>query len=290
MANRVVVTGLGVVSSIGNTTSEFWSACLAGKSGAVRLDSPWVVDTGLATQIAAPVMGYSGEKAGIGSRLERVLDRSAVFALGAAAQALADAGFRTDQDSINKEALRVDGVEPERLATVVGSGIGGISTLETSHAIWREQRSKTPVKRYSLPMLIPNAAAGQVSIRFGARAECKALSTACAAGTMAIGDAWRLARSGEADVVLAGGTEGVAGEADAYGLMGFERLRTLSTRNDEPHRASRPFDLDRDGFVLGEGAAILVLEREEHASVLRLKFVYRNGPLPRGSRRRSWSI
>jgi 3-oxoacyl-[acyl-carrier-protein] synthase II len=105
-----------------------------------------------------------------------------------------------------------------------------------------------------------------VAIRFGARGECKAISTACAAGTMALGDAWRLLGSGEADVVIAGGAEGVVGDHDAYGLMGFDRLRTLSTRNDEPERASRPFERDRDGFVLGEGAAMLVLEREEHAA------------------------
>jgi 3-oxoacyl-[acyl-carrier-protein] synthase II len=147
----------------------------------------------------------------------------------------------------------------------VGSGIGGISTTEVSHGAWRADRSKKGVKRYALPMLIPNAAAGQVAIRFGARGESKALSTACAAGTMAIGEAFRLLRDGAADVVLSGGTEGVAGDDDAYALMGFDRLRTLSTRNEAPERASRPFDRERDGFVLGEGAAILVMERESHA-------------------------
>jgi 3-oxoacyl-[acyl-carrier-protein] synthase II len=115
-------------------------------------------------------------------------------------------------------------------------------------------------------MLIPNAPAGEVAIRSGARGECKAIATACAAGTMALGDAWRILRDGEADVVIAGGAEGGAGDEDAYALMGFDRLRTLSTRNDAPEKASRPFDRERDGFVLGEGACVLVLEREEHAA------------------------
>ena len=148
---------------------------------------------------------------------------------------------------------------------MIGSGIGGLTSFETSHATWREKRSKNSIKRYSLPMLIPNAPAAQVAIRFGATGECKALSTACAAGTMALGDAWRILARGEADVAIAGGTEGVAGDADCYALLGFDRLRTLSTRNDEPTRASRPFDRERDGFVLGEGSAVLILEREEQA-------------------------
>jgi 3-oxoacyl-[acyl-carrier-protein] synthase II len=114
-------------------------------------------------------------------------------------------------------------------------------------------------------MLIPNAPAGQVAIRFGAKGECKAVCTACAAGTMALGDAWRLLSCGEADVAIAGGAEGFAADHDAYALMGFDRLRTMSTRNDDPQRASRPFDKMRDGFVLGEGAAVLVLEREDYA-------------------------
>jgi 3-oxoacyl-[acyl-carrier-protein] synthase II len=266
MTSRVVITGIGVVSPIGSSRAEFWQACLAGRSGACVLETPWVHDTGLATRIAAPVRGYTGSDAGIDLKQERVLDRTAVFAIGAAAEALRDAGLKTEPDPERRGQLLVHGVPPERLATVVGSGIGGLTSFEASHAIWRETRSKDAVKRYSLPMLIPNAPAGQVAIRFGARAECKALSTACAAGTMAIGDAWRLLRAGEADVVLAGGAEGVVLDEDAYGLMGFDRLRTLSTRNAEPERASRPFDRDRDGFVLGEGAAILVLEREEHAA------------------------
>ena len=175
-------------------------------------------------------------------------------------------GWTVAQQAGAKGPLRIRDVDPTRVATVIGSGIGGITTLEASHALWRETRSKNKIKRFSLPMLIPNAPAGQVAIRFGARGECNAISTACAAGTMSLGDGWRMLQRGDADVVIAGGSEGAARDEDAYGLLGFDRLRTLSTRNDEPWRASRPFDRERDGFVLGEGAAVLILEREEHAA------------------------
>ncbi len=265
MSERVLVTGIGVVSSIGLDRESFWAACLAGRSGVTRLDTPWHTQTGVGTQIAAVIANYGAAEAGVEPRLVSLVDRTSLFALGAAREALVHAGFEIHPDPERRGQCTVAGVDNRRFATVVGSGIGGLTTLEASHAAWRETRSKEGVKRYSLPMLIPNAPAAQVAIRFGARGESKAISTACAAGTMAIGDAWRLLRDGEADVALAGGAEGVALDEDAYALMGFDRLRTLSRRNDEPQRASRPFDRDRDGFVLGEGASILVLEREAHA-------------------------
>lgn len=264
-ADRVVITGIGVVSAIGLGREEFWAACLAGRSGVVRLESPWVVDTGLSTRIAAPVRGFDPVARGVPTRQVSLLDRTTWFALAAAHEAVEDAGLRATGDAETDAGPKLQGVDPRRVATLVGTGIGGITTVEISHGAWRETRSKNSVKRYSLPMLIPNAPAGQVAIRLGAKGECKAICTACAAGTMAVGDAFRLVRAGDADVVLAGGAEGFAEDEDAYGLMGFERLKTMSTRNDEPHRASRPFDRERDGFVLGEGAAILVLEREAHA-------------------------
>jgi 3-oxoacyl-[acyl-carrier-protein] synthase II len=256
MTSRVVVTGIGVVSPIGISRERFWQACLDGRSGAHRLDSPWVVETDIVSHIAATVDDFDPQKAGIEPKRARLLDRTAQFALGAAREALVDAGLADGE---------LAALDRHRLATVVGSGIGGLTSLEISHATWHEKRRKSPIKRYSLPMLIPNAPAAQIAIRFGAKGECSAISTACAAGTMALGDAWRILERGEADVVIAGGADGVAGDFDAYGLAGFDRLRTLSTRNDEPERASRPFDRERDGFVLGEGAAILVLEREEQA-------------------------
>src|SRR5262249_19361980 len=142
----------------------------------------------------------------------------------------------------------VEGVDPDRLATILGTGIGGLSTFETYHAAWRATRTKGSAKRYALVMLIPNAAAGQLAIRFGAEGEGKTITTACSSGTMALGDAWRLIRSGEADVALAGGAEGAAGDEDSFAILGFDRLKTLSTRNDAPDKASRPFDRERDGF------------------------------------------
>ena len=265
MPNRIVITGVGAVSAIGHDRRSFWEACLAGRSGARTLDSPWVRDSDVDTKFACPVVGFDPKSAGVPAKDVSLLDRNVWFALAAAAQAVEDGGLTATPDGEVRGRLNVSGVDPMRLATVVGSGIGGLSTTEVSHGIWHTEKSKKAVKRYSLPMLIPNAAAGQVAIRFGARGECKALSTACAAGTMAIGDACRLLRAGAADMVLAGGAEGVAGDDDAYGLMGFDRLRTLSTRNDAPERASRPFDKERDGFVLGEGAGILLLEREADA-------------------------
>jgi len=263
--HRVVITGIGVVSPIGVGREAFWKASLEGRSGAIRLDSPWVQDTGVTTQIACPVRDLDPERAGIPGKQVNLLDRTTWFALIGAHEALQDAGFELTPHPGNRGSLQVEGVDPTRLSTQIGSGIGGVTTFELSHTTWRESRSKNAVKRYSLPMLIPNAPAGQVAIRFGAKGECKAVCTACAAGTMAIGDAWRLLRGGEADVALAGGTEGLASDYDGFALMGFDRLRTMSARNDEPQRASRPFDKLRDGFVLGEGAAVLVLEREEYA-------------------------
>jgi len=267
MSERVVVTGIGVVSPIGCSRERFWRSCLEGRSVARRLENPWVADTDLSTRIAATVEGFDPRAAGITRKQERVLDRTSMFAIAAAREAMRDAGLDTTPGTD-----RADGLDPTRLAALIGSGIGGISSMEISHATWRETRSKSKIKRFSLSMLIPNAPAAQVAIHLGARAECKALSTACAAGTMALGDAWRILLRGEADVAIAGGAEGVAGDEDGYALMGFERLNTLSRRNDEPQRASRPFDRDRDGFVLGEGAGVLILERESHATARRAPF------------------
>ena len=263
--HRVVITGIGVVSPIGVGREPFWEACLEGRSGATRLETPWVRDTGLATQIACTLEGFDPVAAGVPKKQVNLLDRTTWFTLASAGEALVDAGFTLAPNPDNRNQLLVEGADPRRLTTHIGSGIGGVNTLEATHAIWRAAKSKNAVKRYTLPMLIPNAPAGQVAIRFGAKGECKAICTACAAGTMALGDAWRLLSCGEADVAVAGGAEGFAADHDAYAMMGFDRLRTMSTRNDDPQHASRPFDKLRDGFVLGEGAAVLVLEREEHA-------------------------
>jgi 3-oxoacyl-[acyl-carrier-protein] synthase II len=264
-AERVLITGIGVVNAIGHRRAAFWESCLAGRSGAVLLDNPWVVGTDLATKIGCPVRDFDPIAAGVAPREVSILDRTTWFALAAGHEAVTDSGLTLTPRAEIKGRFAVGGVDPLRLATILGTGIGGLATFEAAHAVWRETRAKGSTKRYSLVMLIPNAAAGHLSIRFGAKGECKTITTACAAGTMAIGDAWRLLSRGEADVALAGGAEGAAADVDAFALLGFDRLRTLSTRNDAPQQASRPFDRDRDGFVLGEGAAVLVLERESHA-------------------------
>ena len=265
MSERVWITGIGTVSPVGLDRPSFWKGCVEGRSGARAQQNPWLLKSDVVTRIAADVRDFDPTERGLQKRFATNMDRTAQFAVVAAEEALRDAGFELPERPGTRGLLEIDGAEPERVATIVGSGIGGLTTLELSHAQWREGLTKNSVKRYSLPMLIPNSPAGQIAIRFRAMGECKAIATACAAGTMSIGDAWRCIVSGEADVAITGGADGTAGDHDAYAIMGFERLRTLSTRNDEPERASRPFDTDRDGFVLGEGAGILILEREAHA-------------------------
>lgn len=263
MKEAVWVTGLGIVSPLGLGVPEFWESCMAGRSAARVLKADWVA--GLSTKIAADIEEFDPIAAGLEKAHARNLDRTSQFAVAATMEALRDAGLTLSRSETRKRALQVDGVDPVRLGSIVGSGIGGLSAFEAAHGAWHQSRDKDKVKRYALPMLIPNAPAGQVALHVGAQAECKAISTACAAGTMAIGDAFRILGRGEADVMIAGGADGVAGDDDGFGLMGFERLKTLSTRNEDPQAASRPFDRDRDGFVLGEGAGFLILERESHA-------------------------
>ncbi len=179
--------------------------------------------------------------------------------------ALEDADLSVSVVDRKKGRTRIDQVDPSRLAVVLGTGIGGVSTIETSHRNWTTTYDRGRCKRYSLPMLIPNAPAAQIAIRYGAEGECKAVTTACAAGTMATGDAWRLLAAGDADVVITGGTEALLTGSRGYPLMGFDLLRTLTTRNDAPQKASRPWDRERDGFLLGEGACVLILERMDFA-------------------------
>jgi 3-oxoacyl-[acyl-carrier-protein] synthase II len=258
---RVVLTGIGIVSPIGIGRRAFWDGALAGRSGVVRPGHPWLEETDIATKIAAPVRDFDPATLGLPRRQAALLDRVSWFAMAAALEAVEDAGLGLDDG----DRPRLREVDPGRACVVVSSGIGGLSTLENSHATWRRTRTRVGARRLGLPMVIPNAPAAEVAIRLGARGECKSIATACAAGTMAAGDAWRLLRDGEADVVFAGGAEALVGDEDAFAMLGFDRLRAMSTRNEDPARASRPFDRERDGFVLGEGAAVLVLEREAHA-------------------------
>ncbi len=264
-SNAVVVTGLGPVTSIGAGVEPFWEAVLAGRSGARTVEFDGIQGRSVKSRVGAPVPDPDPAACGLTEREAQLLDPASRYALAAASMALEDAGLRVAVVDDRSRELRVEGIEPVRAGVVVGTGIGGLCTLEKSHRIWVRGEPITGALRYSLPMLIPNALPAQVAIRFGFRGECKAVVTACASGTMALGDAYRLIRDGELDLAIAGGVEKTISDVDGFGLLGFDLLRTLSTRNHEPEKASRPFDADRDGFVLGEGAGLLVLEREEHA-------------------------
>jgi 3-oxoacyl-[acyl-carrier-protein] synthase II len=241
---RVVITGLGATSPVGGDVASTWASLLAGRSGARRQPEDWAPE--LPVQIAAPA---AVDPATVIDRVQaRRLDRYEQFAIVAAREAWADAG-RPE-------------VEPERLGVVVSSGIGGISSIIAGYDLLKENRWQR-MSPFTVPMLMPNGAAGWIGIELGARAGIHATVSACASGAEAIGYAIDMIRSGRADVVVAGGSEAAILPLN---IAAFAAMRALSTRNDEPERASRPFDKGRDGFVLGEGAAIVVLESAEHAA------------------------
>ena len=244
MSNRrVVITGLGTLSPLGENLTTTWSALLAGKSGVIRMPEDWAPD--IPAQIAAPVAKDPGE---LMDRVElRKLDRSEAFALIAAREAWADSGKPE--------------VESERLGVVIASGIGGVLTLLGAYDVLKEKGARL-VSPHTVPMLMPNGPAAHVGIEIGARAGVHTPVSACASGAEAVGYAFEMIRNNRADVVVAGGTEAAI---HPLPMAGFANMKALSTRNDEPERASRPYDRDRDGFVLGEGAGILVLELLDHA-------------------------
>jgi len=253
MSTSVVVTGLGATTPLGGDVASTWSALLAGRSGVKSLDVDWAKD--LPVKIAATIAVEPSEV--LPRHRLRRLDRCQQFALIAAHEAWRDAGFAFGDDE-SAEGFRVDS---ERLGAVVSSGIGGIITTLDSYDTLREKGWKR-VSPFAVPMLMPNGAAGQVSIEFGARAGAHALASACASSAEAIGYAIDMIRNGRADIVIAGGTEAAIHQLN---LAAFASMRAMSTRNDEPERASRPYDKNRDGFVLGEGSGIVILESEEHA-------------------------
>ncbi len=243
---RVVVTGTGVISPLGNDTGQFWKCLVAGVSGAgpiTRFDT-----TGYGTRFACEVKGFTTE--GIIDRKDaKRMDRFVQFAVVACHEAIRSAGLDLDRTDL------------ERVGVIIGSGIGGMETFEAQHRILIE-RGPSRVSPFFIPMMISDMAAGQVSIQFGLKGPNFCTVSACASGAHAIGEALRLLRAGDADVILAGGTESTI---TPMAMSGFGNARTLSTRNDDPQRASRPFDQDRDGFVIGEGAGVIVLETEDHA-------------------------
>lgn len=243
---RVVVTGMGVVSPIGIGLDAFWSGLVEGRSGIgpiTRFDA-----SGLDCRIAGEVHDFEPERY-MDRKEARRADRFAQFALAASLMAVQDAGL--------------EGNLPlgSRAGVVIGSGIGGMDTWEASHRTLLE-KGPGRVSPFTVPMMIPNMAAGLVSIRFGAEGPNRCTVSACASGADAIGDAFRIIQRGDADLALAGGTEAAI---TPFSIAAFAAAKSLSTRNDDPPRASRPFDRDRDGFVMGEGAGILVLEALEHA-------------------------
>jgi 3-oxoacyl-[acyl-carrier-protein] synthase II len=243
---EVVVTGLGATTPLGGDAASTWEAMLAGRSGVSALTEDWAAQ--LPVRIAARL---ATDPSTVLDRVKlRRLDRSEAIALVATQEAWRDAGL----DSA--------GVDPERLAVSVGSGIGGAITLLNQDDIL-ETSGPRRVSPHTVPMLMPNGPAAWVGLELGARAGVHSVASACATGAEAVARGMELIRAGRADVVVTGGTEAVI---HPLPIAGFAAMRAMSTRNDEPEKASRPWDRARDGFVLGEGAGILVLERADHAA------------------------
>lgn len=247
---RVVVTGLGCVSPVGNTVAEAWSNLLAGQSGVgliTKFDA-----SAFGCKIAAEVRNFDVEPY-ISLKEARAMDTFVHYGIAAAMQAITDAGLRTG-DALGEE-------EATRIGCVIGSGIGGLPMIEFTHT---ELTNRGPrrISPFFVPATIINMTAGHVSMRFGFKGPNIAIVTACTTGLHCIGEAGRMIEYGDADVMVAGGSEATV---SPLGIGGFAAMRALSTRNDDPSTASRPWDKDRDGFVLGEGAGILVLEEYEHA-------------------------
>ena len=243
---RVVITGMGLVTSLGDRVEPFWSALCAGRSGVGPLT---LFDTTeFKVQFGGQVRDWD-PVARFGVKEARHLDRFAQFALAAGITAVDDAGI--DFSTIPEEQCGV----------MIGSGIGGLNEFESQHTVMM-QKGPSRISPFVIPKLMVNAASGQLSIRWGLKGPCSAVATACASAANAIGDALKLIQTGWADVMVTGGSEAAITH---MGLGGFASMRALSTRNDDPPRASRPFDRDRDGFVLAEGAGVLILEAEEIA-------------------------
>ncbi len=248
MQRRVVVTGVGIVSPLGVGTDETWEKCVAGVPGVSKITK--FDCEGFAVQIAGEVKGFDPLDYATKKDLKK-MDYHIQYALAAAEFGLEAAGLDGEDRPY----------EPHRMGVLIGSGIGGLNMMEVHH---RTLLDKGPgkVSPFFIPGLIVNEAAGWVSIKYGLTGPNSATCTACTTGAHAIGDAFEIVSRGDAEVMVAGGTEGVV---CALAIDGFAAMRALSTRNEEPERASRPFDADRNGFILGEGAGVLVLEAEESA-------------------------
>lgn len=243
---RVVVTGMGCISPVGNTVQDTWKSLLEGKSGA-----GWITHFDASkhkTRFAAEVKGFDGV-ALFGPRDARKMDRFTQFAVATTMQALEQSG------------LKIDDSNRDRIGVIIGTGIGGIGTLMEQADVLRE-RGPERVSPFLVPMMISDSAPGMIAIRFGVRGPNMAIATACASGNNAIGEAFDVIRRGAADIMIAGASEAAI---VPVAMAGMNVMTALSTRNEDPQSASRPFDKDRDGFLMGEGAGVLILETLEHA-------------------------
>ena len=246
MSRRVVVTGMGCISPVGNNVKETWDSILAGKSGAGMITH---FDASKhKTRFAAEVKGFDPIPL-FGPREARKMDRFTQFATAVAMEALEQAG------------LKIDDTNRDRIGVLIGTGIGGIGSLLEQVEVMRE-RGPDRVSPFLVPMMISDSASGMLAIRFGVRGPNMALATACASGNNSIGEATEIIRRGAADVMMAGASEAAI---VPVAMAGLNVMTALSTRNEDPQTASRPFDKDRDGFLMGEGAGMLILESLEHA-------------------------
>ena len=247
MTNRVVITGIGAITPVGIGKDNFWEALISGKNGIGKITRFDATDYG--AQVAGEVKDFEPADY-IDKKESKRMDRYTQFAVATAKMAIEDAG------------LDLESEDKERIGTYVGTGIGGI---ETMHSQYEKLFAKGPsrISPFFIPMMIGNMAAGQISIAFGLRGPSSCVVTACATGSNCIGDAFRLIQHGQADVMVAGGTEASISQA---AVAGFCSMKALCTdHNDDPEHASRPFDATRSGFVMGEGCGIVVLESLEHA-------------------------
>jgi 3-oxoacyl-[acyl-carrier-protein] synthase II len=250
----VVVTGLGAITPLGNTVTEYWQGLLQGRSG---ISSITLFDaSGLDCQIAGEVKGFDPCDY-INRKEAKRMDRFAQFAVCASQQAIADSG------------LEINDLNATQVGVLIGSGVGGLKVMEDQQEVYLN-RGPDRCSPFMIPMMIANMAAGLTAIHLGAKGPNSCTVTACAAGSHAVGEAFRLIQRGDAKAMICGGTEAAV---TPLSIAGFSAARALSTRNSEPTRASRPFDRDRDGFVMGEGAGILILEELEHA-LMRQAHIY----------------
>jgi len=243
---RVVITGLGIISSIGLTIEEFWNSLITGKSG-ISLVEGFDVEK-INSKIAGQIKNFDPQNY-INIKDAKRMDRFSQFAVAASLMAIKDSNLKIDNNNCNN------------IGVLIGSGVGGLATIEEQHQKLLEKGADR-VSPFLVPMMICNMAAAQVSILTGAKGPVSTVTTACAAGTNAIGDAFEIIKRGAADAMITGGAEAAI---TPLGMAGFASMHALSTRNDDPQTASRPFERDRDGFVMGEGSGVLILEELNHA-------------------------